>query len=305
MKLSKIETTWGDGLRLETGALALEVTTAVGPRITAFASKKGKAGNLFAELGADVKSPYGFSFRGGHRLWHAPEHPERTYQHDDQPCALKPVKNGIAIAQPLEQLTGIQKAVKIELLGERTVRVTHAISNHGLWPVETSAWALSMFRSGGYAVVPLPPKGEHSPDNLLPSHTVVTWSYTDLSHEGWELHRDFYGANVSAFSSAQKIGLSNYPGWSAYHLAGTTFVKHAAAVAGAAYPDMGSAFELFTNGEMCELETLSPFTRLAPGDSIQHVEHWTLFDGLKRPDTDAAFAKLRDEAAKWLGGLKV
>jgi hypothetical protein len=54
---------------------------------------------------------------------------------------------------------------------------------------------------------------------------------------------------------------------------------------------------------MIELETLSPLTTIAPGDSVQHVEHWTLFDGLKEPSTDGAFAALQAEVSKWLKTL--
>lgn len=305
MKLSKIDIRGAEGLRLETGALALEVTTGVGPRITSFASKKGKAGNLFLDFGPNEK-PYaatGLKFLGGHRLWHAPEDGIRTYQPDNDALAFKPVKNGVALAQPTEPKTGVQKAIKVELLGERTVRVTHALTNHGVWPIETACWALTMFRPGGYAVVPLLPKGDHAKGDFLPTYTMIPWSFTDLSEDCWDLHRDYIGIDVDAAPAPQKLGLSNYPGWSAYYFGGTTFVKHSKVVAGATYPDMGSAFETFTNGEMVELETLSPFAKLAPGESVQHVEHWTLFDGLKEPATDGAFAALKAEVEKWIKTL--
>lgn len=303
MKLSTINFRGAAALRLETGALALEVTTGVGPRITSLRSKKGKAGNLFLEFPADEKPYHGYMLRGGHRLWHAPEHLVRTYQPDDEPCAFKPVKNGIALAQPVEAKTGIQKAVKIELLGERTIKVTHALTNHGLWPVETACWALTMLRGGGYGVLPLFPKGDHASGDLLPAYSLVPWTYTDLSLDGWDLHRDFFGVDVPAFEFAQKLGITGYPGWSAYYYGGTTFVKTAKLIAGAAYPDRECPFELFTNGKMIELETLSPLTTIAPGDSVQHVEHWTLFDGLKEPSTDGAFAALQAEVSKWLKTL--
>jgi hypothetical protein len=306
MKHSKIEINGAEGVRLETGALALEVTTGVGPRITSFRSKKGKAGNLFLEMSAADEPGFktGFLLRGGHRLWHAPEDGVRTYQADNDALAVKPLKNGLALAQPTEPATGMQKAVKIEFLGERTVRVTHALTNHGLWPIETAAWALTMFRAGGYGVVPLLPKGDHAKGDFLPTYSMVPWSYTDLSEEVWDLHRDYIGIDVPAATAPHKLGLTNYPGWSAYFFGGATFVKHAKIIAGAAYPDNGCAFETFTNGKMCELETLSPFAKLAPGESVQHVENWTIFDGLKEPATDGAFAKLSDEVSKWLETLK-
>jgi hypothetical protein len=40
---------------------------------------------------------------------------------------------------------------------------------------------------------------------------------------------------------------------------------------------MGSAYETFTNGMFLELETLGPIQDVAPGQTIEHREDWTLF----------------------------
>jgi hypothetical protein len=42
------------------------------------------------------------------------------------------------------------------------------------------------------------------------------------------------------------------------------------------YPDMGCSFELFSNHEMLELETLSPIVSLDPGECVRHEEEWTV-----------------------------
>jgi hypothetical protein len=304
MKPSKTNFRGGEALAFATKNLELVVTTAVGPRIVALRSKAGaKAGNLFLEFPADEARYHGYYLRGGHRLWHSPEDIVRTYQPDDEPLALKPLKNGIALAQPTEEKTGIQKALKIELLGERTVRVTHALTNHGLWTIETAAWALTMLRGGGYAVLPLLPKGNHADGDLLPSYAFVPWTYTDLSLPVWNLHRDFIGIDVPKAKIAQKFGITNYLGWSAYWVDSVTFVKYAPVIAGARYPDLGCPFEVFTNGEMIELETLSPLVTLAPGQSVIHTEHWGIFDGLAKPSTDATFTALSAAVAKWIKTL--
>ncbi len=299
MKHSKTDYRGGEALAFATKQLELVVTTSVGPRVVSLRSKRGRAGNLFIEFPANAPRAHGYDVRGGHRLWHSPEDIVRTYQPDDDSLAVKPLRNGVALAQPTEPKTGIQKAMKLEFVGERTVRVTHALTNHGLWPVETAAWALTMFRPGGYGVLPLLPKGDHAAGDLLPTYSIVPWSYTDLSQPVWELHRDFIGIEVAKAKAAHKLGLTNYAGWSAYWLNGTTFVKHAAVIAGAAYPDFGCAFETFTNGEMIEFETLSPLVKLAPGGSVLHVEHWTVLDGLAKPNTAATFAKLSTAVGAW------
>jgi hypothetical protein len=33
---------------------------------------------------------------------------------------------------------------------------------------------------------------------------------------------------------------------------------------------------MFTNGEVLELETLGPLTRLEPGAAVEHTERWSL-----------------------------
>jgi hypothetical protein len=305
MKLSKTDYRGGEALRFTTKAIEFTVTTGVGPRVVSLRSLAGRSGNLFFQFPDDEKRYHGYYLRGGHRLWHSPEHIVRTYQPDDEPLAVRPLPHGVVLMQPVESLTGLQKTMKLELLGERTVRVTHMLTNRGQWAVEAAAWALTMFRGGGYGVIPLLPKGSHADGDLLPNYSIVPWTYTDLALPCWDLHRDFIGIDVARAPQAQKLGLTNYPGWSAYWLEGVTFVKHAPVIAGATYPDLGSALEVFTNGQMIEIETLSPLAKLEPGKNVAHVETWTVFDGLPRPATDKIFANaLAPAVAKWLKTLK-
>ena len=305
MKRSKTDYRRGNALKFTTGALELVVTTDVGPRVSSLRSLKGRAGNLFLELPANEQRYHGFYLRGGHRLWHAPEDIVRSYQPDDEPLAVKILPKGVALTAPTEARTGLQKGMKLEILGERTVKVTHTLTNRGLWAVECAPWALTMFRAGGYAVLPLEPKGDHARGDLLPTYALVPWTFTDLSLPVWQPRRDFIGVDVAKAKQAQKLGITNYPGWSAYWLEGTTFVKYAPVVASAKYPDLGSCFEVFTNGAMIELETLGPLAKLSPGRTATHVEYWGVFDGLPRPDTDAAFTKSLAPAVKaWQAKLK-
>src|SRR5690606_28911922 len=85
MKPSKTDYRGGAALNLATKALSLVVTTDVGPRVVALNSKRGKAGNLFLEIAPEDEKHPEFQLRGGHRLWHAPEHIVRTYQPDNDP----------------------------------------------------------------------------------------------------------------------------------------------------------------------------------------------------------------------------
>jgi len=303
MKPSKIDYRGGDALLFATRALEFVVTTSVGPRVVSFRSLAGKKRNLLLENPPDEPRANGYLFRGGHRLWHSPEHLVRTYQPDDEPLAVTKLPNGVALTQPVEQKTGIVKGMSLEVLAERTVKVTHTLTNRGLWAVECAPWALTMLRAGGYGVLPFLPKGNHAAGDLLPNYAFVPWTYTDLTLPVWQLHRDFLGIDVAKAEQSQKLGITNYPGWAAYWNEGTTFVKYAPAIPGATYPDLGSVFETFTNGKMIEFETLGALVKLAPGDTATHVEFWTVLDGLAKPNTDAAFAKLAAAVRPWLAKL--
>jgi hypothetical protein len=300
MKRSKIDYRGAAALRLTTRVLELDVTTGVGPRITALRSRRRpEAGNLFLSIPEPESRLNGYLLRGGHRLWHSPEEPVRTYQPDDAPLAVRELPRGVSLRQPVESATAVVKGMQVEFTGPGTIQVTHTLTNRGAWAIETAPWALTMLRPGGFGVIPLLPKGDHAGGDLLPSYSLVPWTYTDFSGPEWKFHRDFIGIDVAAARGPQKLGLTNYPGWSAYWSEGLTFVKHAAVQTGATYPDFGCVAEFFTNGAMIELETLGVLTRLAPGRTVRHVERWTVFEDLPRPDNDGAFAQLARAVARW------
>jgi hypothetical protein len=71
----------------------------------------------------------------------------------------------------------------------------------------------------------------------------------------------------------------NSAGWGAYFREGYLFIKRAAVISGAQYPDFGCNFEVFTNPDFIELETLGPLVELPPGEVVEHVERWWLFAG--------------------------
>jgi hypothetical protein len=67
------------------------------------------------------------------------------------------------------------------------------------------------------------------------------------------------------------------------------FLKRYRAHSNKTYPDMGASFEMFTNANVLELETIGPVTRLAPGSALEHLERWSLHKNVNiRTWTDAA-----------------
>ncbi len=279
----------------------------IGPRIMSLRFREGDnfLFQIEEELGGRNEPDH--RFRGGHRLWHSPEHPERTYQLDNSPvsCEFNGAGTGFSITGDVEEKTGMRKRIEVTLLGGRSVRVAHRLSNEGLWPVECAAWPVTMLRRGGLGVIPFPPKGEH-PRDLLPTWSLVPWTYTDLSAPCWKFHRDFLAVDSAKVTAPHKLGLTRYPGWSAYWLNGATFVKATPVHPGAKYPDLGSCMETFCNDAFIELESLGPLTRMERCDAVEHQEIWGLLPDLPRPDSEEAYRDaFLPAVGRWLESVSV
>jgi hypothetical protein len=263
-------------VRLANGDAELIVTTAVGPRVIRFGFVGGE--NLFMESPEALAKTGGDDWRlyGGHRLWHSPEHPVRTYWPDNQPVAYEMSDGALRVTQPVEPTTGIEKQIEIRLADSGTrVEVQHRLTNRGMWEVALAPWALTVMAPGGFAVLPQEPFKPHT-EELLPARPLVLWPYVDMADPRWTWGTRFVILRQDPARGPQKIGVRNTRGWMAYVLRGQLFVKRSMLVPGAAYPDDGCNFEAFTNEHMLEVETLGPLERLAPGAAIEHPEVWSL-----------------------------
>jgi hypothetical protein len=277
---------------LENDTLRLLVTRTVGPRIISFGFKGGE--NLFAELPDFVTDCPGtgtFHFYGGHRLWHAPEEPSRTYLPDDLPVDISAFDNGLKATQRTEPKTGLQKSIEITLTADfPQVTLTHRITNHGLWDVTCAPWAITQFKPGGMAIFPQ----IKTDTGVLPNRNLTLWPYTDMTNSNvhWGSNFILVQANMT---SPFKIGFPNPRGWQAYWLNGALFVKHAEYNAQAEYYDYGSSSESYCNDQFIELETLAPITRIMPGDTVTHVETWNLYEDVERPQNENEVQALADK----------
>jgi hypothetical protein len=286
------ETTYAgyECLKLDNGALALWVTTAVGPRIIGAELPGGK--NLLAET-PEVTIPTGdgrvFQVRGGHRLWHAPEDSTRTYVPDDDPPVVTEIENGVCLSQPVEQATGIAKMMCISLAAEGArVTIEHRLTNHGLWPVPLAPWAITQLRPGGLGILPQ----DQEDTGLLPNRRLALWPYTQVNspHIRWGDRYVFIEAAMT--EGALKIGWANPAGWLAYAVDGSLFVKQSTYAPGATYVDFGSSSECYCCPAFIELETLGPQVTVEPGGSTTHRETWTLYADVHVPAEETAVAEV-------------
>jgi hypothetical protein len=279
---------WATVHRLFNAQVDLLITADVGPRIIRFGFNGED--NEFCEFPGQVGRAGGEEWRiyGGHRLWHAPEHPKRTYVPDNTPITVEAIPNGVRAVQPVETLTGIQKEMEITLDPNSTrARVVHRLRNTNPWAVEYAVWALSVMAAGGVGIFPLPPKGSH-PKDLLPATQLVVWPYTNMSDPRWTWGNRFILLRQDTNTNApQKVGLAVTQGWAAYARNGHLFLKTFATVPGGKYPDLGCNVESFTNHVMLEVESVGPLIQVQPGVAIEHEENWYLFRDVPMPAGDA------------------
>ena len=265
---------WENCYSLSSDEIQLIVTADVGPRILFFGFRDGE--NLLYEnmdqagtTGGDTWKAY-----GGHRFWCSPESIDFTYAPDNFPVEVDLKPASARFIAPVER-TGVQKEIEISFLpGINGVQVDHRVINRGDVPLALAPWALTVMRQNGRAIVPH--NLQHSA-RLLPSHCMGIWEYTNLSDPRWTWGDRFIFLDQDPQSPApQKIGLVNRYGWAAYSVLNQLFIKWFAFNPEAVYPDYQCNFEIYTNDQILELESLGPLQELAPGESTSHQEKWFL-----------------------------
>jgi hypothetical protein len=237
--------------------------------------------NLLVDLSdlAPVPTPYGdYYFHGGHRLWHAPEVLPRTYIPDDGEIAITDITDGVILEGKTEPGSGIRKRIEIRLAADKpTVVLTHTLINDGLWPVKLAPWAITMLCLGGTAIMPLPLQTD---DPFTHDRHISMWTYASFKDPRLVLDDRYVLFKANALLPAFKMGSFSPHGWMAYWVNGVLFRKSFEVQTGVEYPDNNCNVELYCNDRMVELETLAPFTTLAPGASASHVETWEIFNNL-------------------------
>lgn len=270
---------WPNCLRIHDENVELIVTTDVGPRVIRYGFVGGP--NIFKEF-ADQMGRSGESTwqpRGGHRIWIAPEVVPETYASDNYPCRATLFPDAVEVTAPIEPKTGLEKTIRVQL-SQAGVIVTHRIKNCSEQPKTLAPWALSMMAPGGVGITTFPPRGTH-PENLPPTNPLIMWAFTDLSDPRWMFTKKYLILRHDPKNtSPQKLGLFNSHTMGAYLLGSDLFVKRYDADSTKTYADFGASYETFTNEAFLELETLGPLEELAPGETVEHVERWSLHGGV-------------------------
>ena len=261
--------------RLQNDHLILDYLLDAGPRIVRLIPT-ALGENLLAETpDATLPSPHGpYRLLGGHRLWHAPETAARTYVPDEGNLRVVPIPEG-AILSREEPRTGIRSEIEVTLTPEAAgARLVHRLTNAGLWPVELAPWAITQLRPGGTATLPLP--GAIDDEGLLPNRLIALWPYSRWDDPRFRPGEEAIAIDVLPIAAPFKLGYLNRAGWLAYRYNGVTFTKRWTPQPDRPHVDFGCNAEVYASDKNIELETLGPLVRLSPGESVEHVEAWSV-----------------------------
>ena len=276
-------------LKISNGEAEVMVSLDFGPRVLHYALDGGE--NIFGwHPDAAVQTELGtWKPYGGHRLWLAPENMPVSYAPDNETVDYLVENELSALFTRPPDAAGIEKLFRLSLAERGSgVSIDHKITNRRFEPIEAAAWALTIMRPGGEAIVPNEPFAPYGPDTLLPVRTLTLWSYTDFTDPRWSFEKDSIRLRVDENqASQQRFGVFNKQGWSAYEWQDLKFIKHFEIEDDALYPDMSCNNEVYTAGGYVEIETLSQLRRVANGESIEYEETWNLQKNNQLPETSA------------------
>lgn len=255
------------------GEWSVTVATTFGPRILGIT--KGSSPNPLAVLEDTVTieradgPPY--LFRGGHRVWAAPEVPSISHAPDDHTCQVAAGDEHLEVVAPADA-AGLVKQIEVNLEDDRLV-VSHSLENRRPNSLDISVWAITQFRLGGAALLPLGSEGQGN--GWQADRSVVLWPYTQLDDPrlSWRAQ----GVEISAEPGPRlKLGTTPDPKRLGYSFDGYLFTKTIAPLGEGTYPDHGAVGQVFVDDNFLELESVGPIVSLGPGEATSSTEIWDI-----------------------------
>lgn len=259
--------------RLANDHLWVDVLATAGPRVVRL-GLAGSERNLLAET-PDVgwETPHGrYELFGGHRLWFAPEDPDRVAVPDGQGLLVEHDGDRMRLTGPAEEPTGLVRSIELRLAaGTAAVELCHELRNIGSRPLELAPWTITQLPLGG--TVLLPQRAATPGHHVRPNRSLVLWPYMSWEDPRFQARDGLLTLDAVAGPSL-KLGYFNEAGWVAYVRDELVLVRRFTPLPGRPHPDLGCNVETYIGPRFIELELLGPLTELAPGAVVSLVERW-------------------------------
>ena len=276
---------YGKCVSISNGVIEALVTVDLGPRIISFGFVGGQnfmasdreafepmTDKSYTDLFGEGKAWENF---GGHRIWVSPEAYPETYAPDDGKVEYTVTENGAIFTPAPDAPIGIHKSLEIMMdPDDANMQVKMNVKNISEKNKEFAIWALSVCDVGGTLIVPM----NTNDTGLLANRQITVWPYTDLTDD-----RIYFGkkyATLRQDTKAEKpikLGFDLNCG-TAYYVKGEDILykRYNTNHPDGVYPDGGCSFETYTCDVMLEFETLGELKNVAPGETTEHTEFWSL-----------------------------
>lgn len=277
---------YGKSVEISNGVISAIVTVEVGPRIISFgyvgsqnflhSTRKNftpKTDKIYTDFFGAGRH---WEIFGGHRVWLSPESYPETYTPDDKPCEYTVTEHGAVFTYAKDTEIGVAKQLEIKMDPDDTnMQVIMKVKNISDKSKRFSVWALSVCDQNGTLILPM----NTNDTGLLHNRKIALWSYTDMSSDIFHWGKKYITVKQKPEGEAykEKIGV-DLNGGTAYYVRGDEILckRYDAKHPDAEYPDGGCSFETYICNEMLEFETLSPLVDVAPGETNEHIEQWSL-----------------------------
>lgn len=290
IKIKKIGS-FGDLIRITNDIINIDVSTAFGPYILNASFCDGENFFFYDEEGkfreeGEKMNPFGegsvWKNHGGHRLWQSPESMPRTYLPCNERVEFIETEKGGIFRQQFFAFTNTQAEFEIVMSeNEPKLEIIHRVTNKNAWPIELAPWAVSVFKAGGFEIVPLPTE-KTAP---LANGVISLWPYTALNDERLHFGEKFFTLKAKEGKLKEfKLGISNSTGFAAYLINDEMFVKRFEYKKDANYPDNGTNFQTYTYDSFLECESLGSLQKIEYNEIATHTEKWELYKNIKTPD---------------------
>lgn len=265
---------FGKCVRFEENGMIVMVTIDVGPRIIYFGDKQN---NILKEDLERKVQVYNDAYKdnwylyGGHRLWKSPED-ICTYVADNKPVSYRLKEYGGTFISNIDPKFDYILDISIK---KNKVYIENTIVSKSKNIESIAAWALTVMDIGGELTVNLNKKM----DDLNPQQNLVIWPYTNIYDERIKITKEKLIIQQKSGLEPLKLGLFLNTPEAEYSLKGMKFkCKFKEKNSTGKYGDFMSNMEIYTSGDILEIEGLSSMRDLKCGESVTLYEEWSLIN---------------------------
>lgn len=266
---------WQNCYQIESGDCRMITTADIGPRIVHLS--RGNGENLLKLFEDQIGKVGGDDWRlvGGHRVWYAPENPVTSYIPDNTAVEVEVISSD-EVCFTVSLTPEVEKSLIMRVANTpNEFNLINKIKNTSELTLRTASWGITTFAPGGVGYMPIP-KASSQSETLCASGQINLWDYTLLSDPAFAWRSEWVEFHQNRTLSKQKVGTFLRNPWLAYRLKESLVIKtfdfNKEDLSASDFPDLGSNIEVYFDTSMLELEGLSPWTELKPGESVSHTE---------------------------------